>query len=65
MASLFGLVALTGTFMGLIKHKWLKLLWIGLFIPVLIGVNYLLYYGKGLLVYLPVVQKITFLYFLL
>lgn len=65
IATLFGLVALIGTFIGLRKLKWVKLFWMGLFIIVFIGMNNLLYYDKSLLVYLPVVQKITFLYFLL
>jgi len=64
VATGFGLIALIGTLAGLKKLKWTRLLWMGLFIFVLIGLNNLLYYGKGLLIYLPVVQKISFLYFL-
>jgi hypothetical protein len=64
IASLFGLAALTGTLIGLWKLKWIKLFWMGLFILVLIGLNNRLYYGKNLMIYLPIVQIFTFLYFL-
>jgi hypothetical protein len=65
VATLFGLVALIGTFIGLRKQNLTKLFGMGLFTIVLIGLNNLLYYNTGPLFYLPVVQKITFLYFLL
>jgi hypothetical protein len=64
-AGLFGLIALTGTLQGLKKLGWRKLFYMGLFVVVLIALNNLLYYKKSLMYYLPVVQKITFLYFLL
>ena len=65
IATLFGIVALLGTFIGLKKLKWTKLFWMGIFILLLITLNNLLYYGDGLLYFLPAVQKITFLYFLI
>jgi len=64
IATLFGLIAVVGTFIGLIELKWSKLFWTGIFILPLVGLNNFLYYKNGLLIYLPVVQKITFLYFL-
>ena len=64
VASLFGLVAVVGTFTGLRKLKWTKLFWLGLFNLLLVAFNNILYYGDGLKLYLPVVQKITFLFFL-
>lgn len=64
IASLFGLVALGGTFAGLRKLGWNGLFRLGLFNLVLIGLNNLCYYGPHLFQYLAVVQKITFLYFL-
>jgi hypothetical protein len=63
-ATLFGLIATFGTLAGLLKLKWKKLFWYGMFNLVLIILNNILYYGDGLQLYLPVVQKITFLYFL-
>ena len=65
VATSFGFIALTGTFVGLNKLKWKKLFWMGLFNIVLVALNNVLYFDKNLLFYLPVVQKITFLYFLL
>jgi hypothetical protein len=59
-----GLVALAGTFSGLYKNKLYPLFAMGLFNLILIVVNNILYHS-GSLKYLPVVQKITFLFFLL
>ncbi len=64
VAGFCGLVAIAGTFIGLRQLRWTKLFWLGIFNLLLIALNNLLYYGSGLL-YLPVVQKITFLLFLL
>lgn len=61
----FGLIAIGGTLAGLKKLQWHWLFWSGLFNLVLIALNNLCYYDKPLQVYLPVVQKITFLSFLL
>jgi len=65
IAGFFGLIAIIGTFMGLYKMNWRKLFWLGIFNLTLVALNNILYYGNGLLIYLPVVQKITFLFFLL
>lgn len=65
IASFCGLVAMVGTFIGLHKLKWTKLFWLGILNLALIALNNILYYGDGLKLYLPVVQKITFLIFLL
>lgn len=64
LSSLFGLIALTGTFTGLYKLKWTGLLIMGLFTILLIVLNNIFYYNEMLLIYLPVLQKFTFLYFL-
>jgi hypothetical protein len=61
----FGLIAIWGTLSGLLKQKWRTLFWAGIFNVVLIGLNNILYYGYGLLACLPVIQKISFLSFLL
>jgi hypothetical protein len=64
IASFFGLIATIGTFVALYKLNWTGLFWVGMFNLVLFAMNNILYYGEGLRFYLPVVQKITFLYFL-
>jgi len=64
-ASLCGLIATVGTFAGLRKLNWKKLFWLGIFNLLLVALNNILYYGNGLKLYLPVVQKITFFFFLL
>lgn len=64
VASFFGLIATAGIFAGLHKLKWQLLFRWGVFNIGLVILNNILYYGNGLL-YLPVVQKITFLSFLL
>jgi hypothetical protein len=64
IATVFGLIAVIGTFVGLLELKWTKLFWVGIFILPLVALNNFLYYKTALLIYLPIVQKITFLYFL-
>ena len=65
LAGLFGLIALAGTFIGLYKNKWYGLFYLGLVNLLLIGLNNYVYYTKGLIIYLPIVQKFTFLSFLI
>jgi hypothetical protein len=65
VAGLFGLIALAGTYVGLYKKQSYRLFVMGLFNLLLIIVNNILYHSTGLLKYLPVVQKITFLFFLI
>lgn len=65
LASLFGLIAMTGTFIGLYKNGWKTLFYFGLLNIILVLVNNFLYYNKELILYLPLVQKITFLTFLI
>ncbi|HVK47395.1 MAG TPA: hypothetical protein VM488_06125 [Pseudobacter sp.] len=65
LASLFGLIAIAGTFAGLYKLKWNILLWFGVLNLLLVGLNNYLYYIVDLRYYLPLVQKITFFSFLL
>ena len=65
VASAFGLVAIAGTFSGLYKSKWYGLFRFGVFNLLLVALNNYLYYAKGLIIYLPVVQKITFASFLI
>lgn len=64
-ASFFGIISLVGTLAGLHQNKWNALLYLGIFILFLVGVNNIFYYNKELLMYLPIIQKITFLFFLL
>jgi hypothetical protein len=63
-ASIFGLIATIGTFIGLYKVRWYGLLTIGFFIILLVGLNNYFYNNKALMVYLPIVQKISFATFL-
>jgi hypothetical protein len=65
IASVFALIAIVGTFIGLYKQKWSGLFRLGIFNLSLVALNNMLYYGNGLRLYLPVVQKITFLFFLI
>ncbi len=65
LATLFGLIALIGTFIGLYKTKWYRLFVFGLLNILLVGVNTFIYYTKGLLIYLPIIQKISFATFLI
>lgn len=60
----FGLIAMVAIMKSLHDLGWKKLFYAGTGIPVLVGANNLLYYNPDLIAYLPVVQEITFLYFL-
>ncbi len=64
IASLFGLIAIVGTIVGLYQSKWYKLFTFGILNFLLIGVNSFVYYHKELIVYLPIIQKISFATFL-
>lgn len=65
LAAMFGLVALAGTLYGLYHHRWYGLLATGFLNVLLVGVNNYVYYTKELILYLPVIQKISFAFFLL
>ncbi len=65
LASAFGVIATIGTFIGLYKKKLHLLFAFGLLILLLVGLNNYFYYTKGLIIYLPVIQKISFAAFLI
>jgi hypothetical protein len=65
LASIFGLIATVGTFIGLYKARWFRLFAFGLLNILLVGLNNYVYYTKGLIIYLPVIQKISFAAFLI
>jgi hypothetical protein len=60
LASSFGAIAIIGTLIGLYKNKLFGLFKFGLFNIMLVGLNNLCYYNTELIVYLPVIQKISF-----
>ena len=62
-SSSLGFIAITGTIVAVYKVKWYKLFVFGLFNIMLVALNNYLYHSKQMM-YLPVVQKITFLSFL-
>jgi len=65
LAAIFGAIATIGTFIGLYKTKWFGLFTFGLLNILLVGLNNYVYYTKGLIIYLPVIQKISFAAFLI
>lgn len=64
LASVFGLIATVGTFVGLYKTKWYGLFAFGLLNILLVGLNNYVYYNKEFIIYLPIIQKISFAIFL-
>ena len=64
LSSSFGAIAIIGTFIGLYKQKWFRLFGFGLLNILLVVLNNLCYYNKALIIYLPVIQKISFATFL-
>lgn len=65
LASIFGLTATVGVFVGLFKAKWLRLFTFGLLNILFVVLNNYVYYTKGLIIYLPVIQKVSFASFLI
>lgn len=63
-SSAFGLIAMIGTLIALYQLKWKWLFTIGLFNLLLVALNNYLYHSNEM-TYLPVVQKISFLSFLI
>ena len=59
IAGLLGLIALTGTFVGLYKARLANYFWVGVLCVLLMVVNNYVYYTKHFLCFLPVIQKIT------
>ena len=64
ISSSFGFIAMLGILSALYQIKWKMLFAFGLFNILLIGLNNYLYYIISDLAYLPLVQKFTFLSFL-
>ena len=64
-SSSLGFVAMLGVLVALYQFKWSKLFAFGLFNLLLIALNNYLYYIISDLTYLPIIQKLTFLSFLL
>ena len=62
-SSAFGLIAMMGTLGALYQLKWKWLFALGLFDLLLIALNNYLYHSNEM-IYLPVVQKISFLFLL-
>ncbi len=63
-SSAFGLIAMIGTLVALYQLKWKWLFAFGLFDLLLVALNNYLYHIRGMMIYLPVVQKFSFLSFL-
>lgn len=65
LASAFGVIATIATFVGLYKIKSYTLFALGILNIVFVALNNYFYYTKDLIIYLPLLQKITFASFLI
>jgi hypothetical protein len=65
LSSGLGMLATLGIVAGLFYNRWWSLFYFILFNMFLVLINNVFYYTGGLIDYLPVVQKISFLSFLL
>lgn len=61
----FGVVALTGTYIALYRSKSFRVFLFGIFCLILILLNAYIYYTRHFILALPLLQKITFLLYLL
>ncbi len=64
LASFLAGIPILATCIGLYKNKWFGLFAFGLLNILLVGINNYVYYTKGMLIYLPIIQKISFASFL-
>lgn len=64
VSGFFGLMSLAGVFVILWKSRWIRLFRFGIFNLLLFALNNIMYHA-GSFYYLPAVQKITFLSFLI
>lgn len=65
IAGVSGMVALIGVELGLYRNKLLFWFAIGIFCILLCLINNYIYYARKFVYYLPVIQKITFFFFLI
>jgi hypothetical protein len=65
ISGILGVIAITATLTGLHKTRQYKLFGLGIVCLILCFINNYIYYTKDYLFYLPVIQKISFLLFLL
>ena len=65
LASVCGLLAIGGLFVGLYKARWYRLFVFGVFNIILVGLNNYFYHSGDLITYLPIVQKFSFLSFII
>ncbi len=65
IAGALGSIALISTLIGFYKSKCYRLFLFGIANLLLIVLNNYVYYSKGLIIYLPVIQKISFSSFLI
>lgn len=65
LAALLGCIAIATFLLNMYRHKIFRLFYFGLFCLLLCGINNYVYYTGHLLHLLPVIQKFTFLIFLL
>jgi hypothetical protein len=65
IAGVFGFIAFGGIVSIMLRLKWYGLAFAGFINLFLVAINNLLYYNAGWIHYLPTVQKVTFLCFLI
>ena len=64
-AGFFGGIAFIGSFIGLYQIKWYGLFILGIINLNLLLLNNFIYYNKDLILYLPIIQKVSFASFLI
>ena len=65
VAGVLGVMAISGTFVGLYRSRYFALFRFGIGCLLLCGLNNYIYHTHQFIEYLPIIQKITFLLFLL
>ena len=64
IGSCLGVIALSFTLLGLFRFQYYRLFWSGVGCIFIIGINNLIYYTHYFIDYLPVIQKVSFVFVL-
>lgn len=64
IGSFLGVIALSFTLLGLFRFQYYRLFWSGVGCIFIVGINNLIYYTHYFIDYLPVIQKVSFVFVL-
>jgi hypothetical protein len=60
LAAIFGALSIVGIFFGLRRSGLIHFIWTGIICVILIALNGYIYFSENFIIWLPVIQKVTF-----